>query len=255
MDVCSPGSSAGARPRMGALGDQLHGDEPVRAGPRRGPRDGRAPERRPAHPARARGPAGAGRHRRDPDQPTDRGRVPRWRSDLFGRSPDEVRIYPEGLEDALAIARRHGLVIDTVHVHAGYLYLTDALPQVDETMRPRRRRDAAAAGGRVPDRRGEHRRRARRALPARRSTARPGRPGRCPRDPPRTSRRGGRHRAGEFLAKECAVHLAEAVSVEDRDGTTFETDTGWNVINEHRVPDPVPSDPCVAPRMRNPSRT
>ena len=26
---------------------------------------------------------------------------------------------------------------------------------------------------------------------------------------------------GEFLAKECAAHLAEVVSVEDRDGTTF----------------------------------
>jgi diaminopimelate decarboxylase len=41
---------------------------------------------------------------------------------------------------------------------------------------------------------------------------------------------------GEFLAKECAVHLAEVVSVEDRDGTTFVgLDTGWNVINEHFV--------------------
>jgi diaminopimelate decarboxylase len=41
---------------------------------------------------------------------------------------------------------------------------------------------------------------------------------------------------GEFLAKECAVHLAEVVSVEDRDGTTFVgLDTGWNAINEHFV--------------------
>jgi diaminopimelate decarboxylase len=41
---------------------------------------------------------------------------------------------------------------------------------------------------------------------------------------------------GEYLAKECAVHLAEVVSVEDRDGITFVgVDTGWNVINEHFV--------------------
>ena len=52
-----------------------------------------------------------------------------------GDRPTKFGIYPEGPRDALAIARRHGLVIDTVHVHAGYLYLTDALPQVDETMR------------------------------------------------------------------------------------------------------------------------
>jgi diaminopimelate decarboxylase len=41
---------------------------------------------------------------------------------------------------------------------------------------------------------------------------------------------------GEFLAKESAVHLAEVVTVEDRDGITFVgLDTGWNVINEHFV--------------------
>ena len=59
--------------------------------------------------------------------------------------------------EALATARRHGLTIDTVHVHAGYLYLTDALLQVDETMwriaaATRMLRDAG-----IPDRRGEHR--------------------------------------------------------------------------------------------------
>ena len=33
-----------------------------------------------------------------------------------------------------------------------------------------------------------------------------------------------------------AVHLAEAVTVEDRDGTLFVgLDTGWNVLNEHFV--------------------
>jgi diaminopimelate decarboxylase len=50
---------------------------------------------------------------------------------------------------------------------------------------------------------------------------------------------------GEFLAKQSAVHLAEAVSVEDRDGITFiGLDTGWNVINEHFVY-PIPFHPIL----------
>ena len=41
---------------------------------------------------------------------------------------------------------------------------------------------------------------------------------------------------GEFLVKESAVHLAEVVTVEDREGMTFVgLDTGWNAMNEHFV--------------------
>ncbi|MGH2679559.1 MAG: diaminopimelate decarboxylase [Actinomycetota bacterium] len=153
-----------------------------------------------------------------------------------GDRPTKFGIYPEQLEDALAIARRHTLTIDTVHVHAGYLYLTDALPAVEETMR----RVAAAArtlldagcpivevntGG---------------------GLGVPFRPGDRPLDLDAWAQVLARHlgpldvvvatEPGEFLAKECTVHLAEVVSVEDRDGTTFiGLDTGWNVINEHFV--------------------
>ena len=52
-----------------------------------------------------------------------------------GDRPTKFGIYPERLDEALDIARRHDLTIDTVHVHAGYLYLSDALPVVEETMR------------------------------------------------------------------------------------------------------------------------
>ena len=153
-----------------------------------------------------------------------------------GDRPTKFGIYPERLEEALDIASRHDLTIDTVHVHAGYLYLTDALPTVDETMR----RVAAAArmlidagcpivevntGG---------------------GLGVPFRPGDVPLDLDAWAAVLARHlgpldvivgtEPGEFLAKECAVHLAEVVSVEDRDGTTFVgLDTGWNVINEHFV--------------------
>jgi len=153
-----------------------------------------------------------------------------------GDRPTKFGIYPERLEEALGVARRHDLTIDTVHVHAGYLYLTDALPAVEETMR----RVAAAArvlidagcpiievntGG---------------------GLGVPFRPGDRPLDLDAWAAVLARHlgpldvvvgtEPGEFLAKECAVHLAEVVSVEDRDGTTFiGLDTGWNVINEHFV--------------------
>ncbi len=41
---------------------------------------------------------------------------------------------------------------------------------------------------------------------------------------------------GEFIAKQTGVHLAEVVTVEDRDGSTFVgLDTGWNVLCEHFV--------------------
>jgi diaminopimelate decarboxylase len=153
-----------------------------------------------------------------------------------GERPTKFGIFPEDLDDALAIARRHRLTIDTVHVHAGYLYLSDALPVVAETIR----RVAAAArtlidagcpivevntGG---------------------GLGVPFRPGDEPLDLDAWAGVLATHlgpldvtvgtEPGEFLAKQCAVHLAEAVTVEDRDGTTFVgLDTGWNVINEHFV--------------------
>ena len=41
---------------------------------------------------------------------------------------------------------------------------------------------------------------------------------------------------GEFIAKQTGVHLAEVVTVEDREGTTFVgLDTGWNALCEHFV--------------------
>jgi diaminopimelate decarboxylase len=153
-----------------------------------------------------------------------------------GDRPTKFGIYPDRLEAALHIARRHNLEIDTVHVHAGYLYLTDALPVVDETIR----RVAAAtrmlmdAGCPIAE------------VNTGGGLGVPFRPGDRPLDLEAWAAVLARHlgpldvvvgtEPGEFLAKECAVHLAEVVSVEDRDGTTFVgLDTGWNVINEHFV--------------------
>jgi diaminopimelate decarboxylase len=153
-----------------------------------------------------------------------------------GDRPTKFGIYPERLDAALDIARRHDLVIDTVHVHAGYLYLTDALPVVDETIR----RIAAAtrmlmeSGCPIAE------------VNTGGGLGVPFRPGDRPLDLDAWAVVLARHlgplevvvgtEPGEFIAKEGAVHLAEAVSVEDRDGTTFVgLDTGWNVLNEHFV--------------------
>jgi diaminopimelate decarboxylase len=41
---------------------------------------------------------------------------------------------------------------------------------------------------------------------------------------------------GDFLVKEAAIHLAEVVTVERRDGVLFVgLDTGWNVMGEHFI--------------------
>ncbi|MDQ4108142.1 MAG: diaminopimelate decarboxylase [Actinomycetota bacterium] len=153
-----------------------------------------------------------------------------------GDRPTKFGIYPERLDAVLDIARKYDLEIDTVHVHAGYLYLTDALPVVDETIRrvavaTRTLMDAGCPIAEVNTGGG---------------LGVPFRPGDRPLDLEAWGAVLARHlgalevvvgtEPGEFLAKECAVHLAEVVSVEDRDGRTFVgLDTGWNVVNEHFV--------------------
>jgi diaminopimelate decarboxylase len=153
-----------------------------------------------------------------------------------GDRPTKFGIYPERLEHALSVARAHDLTIDTVHVHAGYLYLTDALADVEETMR--RVADATrwlvAQGCPIVE------------VNTGGGLGVPFRPGDRPLDldawaavlagtlGPLDVIAGTE--PGEFLAKECAVHLAEVVTVEDRDGTTFVgLDTGWSGLNEHFV--------------------
>jgi diaminopimelate decarboxylase len=162
-----------------------------------------------------------------------------------GERPTKFGIYPEDLDRALAIAERHRLTLDTVHVHAGYLYLTDALADVDETIRrvadaTRRLQDAGCPIVEVNTGGG---------------LGVPFRPGDEPLDLEAWAAVLARHlgpldvvvatEPGEYLAKPCAVHLTEVVSVEDRDGTVFVgVDTGWNVINEHFVYD-IPFHPIL----------
>jgi diaminopimelate decarboxylase len=153
-----------------------------------------------------------------------------------GDRPTKFGIYPERLDEALEIARRHRLTIDTVHVHAGYLYLSDSLPVVEETVRrvAEATRTLLDAGCPIQE------------VNTGGGLGVPFRPLDAPLDIDAWARVLASHlgplgvavgsEPGEFVAKECAVHLAEVVTVEDRDGTTFVgLDTGWNVINEHFV--------------------
>ena len=153
-----------------------------------------------------------------------------------GAKPTKFGIYPERLEEALEIARRHELTIDTVHVHSGYLYFDGSLDVVEEVMK--RVAEAASflsdagcpivevnAGGGL-------------GVPFRQSdrpldlAAWTGIMARTfgPLDVTVATE------PGEFIAKQSGVHLAEVVTVEDREGTTFVgLDTGWNVLCEHFV--------------------
>ena len=155
-----------------------------------------------------------------------------------GERPTKFGILPEGIDEALAVADRHGLELDTVHVHAGDGYLDDGLPVFEEMVRRvagitrrllddgRPIREVNTGGGMgVPQRGGD-----------------------APHDLGRWSAVLAEHlgplgvavatEPGDFLVKECAIHLAEVVTVEERDGETFVgIDTGWNVLGEHFVYD------------------
>jgi diaminopimelate decarboxylase len=153
-----------------------------------------------------------------------------------GERPTKFGIPREGLEDALSITQEHDLTIDAVHVHAGDGYLDDGLPVFEEMVRrvaemTRWLLDRGCPIGEVNTGGG---------------LGVPQRAGDVPLDLDRWAAILARHlgplnvtvaaEPGDFLVKECAIHLAEVVTVEERDGTTFVgLDTGWNVMPEHFV--------------------
>ena len=155
-----------------------------------------------------------------------------------GERPTKFGIFAEQLPDALAVARRHELRVDTVHFHVGDGYLTDGLPVFEEAVRRVAEMtrflmsegcsvvEVNSGGGLgVPQRAGEP------AL-----------------DLARWADLLAKHlvpldvqvatEPGDFLVKDAVVHLAEVVTAEDRDGVRFlGLDTGWTVMGEHFVYD------------------
>ncbi|MEA2536457.1 MAG: diaminopimelate decarboxylase [Chloroflexota bacterium] len=147
-----------------------------------------------------------------------------------GERPTKFGIYDERLAEAVAVARRHDLTIDTVHFHAGSGWLADGLPAFEA---------ALASAAQMVDRLVELG---------------------CPIDevnvggglgaPARQDERpvdldayaailarylGPRGVAvavepGDYIVKDAAILLGEIVTIEDRRGTRFVgLDLGWNI--------------------------
>ena len=150
-----------------------------------------------------------------------------------GPRPTKFGIFPERLEDALALARQHDLTIDTVHFHVGDGYLDDGLAEFEEVVRRVAEMvkvlqregcpivEVNTGGGLGVPQRVEDR----------------------PLDLDRWASILAEHlgpldvavgtEPGDFLVKECAINLSQVVTVEDRDGLVFVgLDIGWNAMGE-----------------------
>jgi diaminopimelate decarboxylase len=153
-----------------------------------------------------------------------------------GRRPTKFGILREQLPDALEIARRHRLEIDTVHFHVGDGFLTSGLSRFEEAVArvaamAMELRDAGCpitevntgGGLGVPEHEGDR-----------------------PLDLDAHADVLARHlgplgvavgvEPGDFLVKESAIFLTEVVTVEDRAETRFVgVDSGWNILNERFI--------------------
>jgi diaminopimelate decarboxylase len=153
-----------------------------------------------------------------------------------GAKPTKFGILPEQLDDALTIAEKHSLLIDTVHAHVGDGFLTDGLPQLEvaiERVSGMARR-VADAGHPLSE------------VNAGGGLGVPQRPDESPLHADAYAAVLARHLAplevaigiepGDFLCKEGGVLLAEVVTVDERDGVWFAgVDAGYNVAPEHFI--------------------
>jgi diaminopimelate decarboxylase len=167
-----------------------------------------------------------------------RGGVMRGRTESLysGARPTKFGIYEEDLDEAVAIARRHGLTVDTAHVHLANAILTDDLPAFDAALRPVARmvRRLQELGCPLVE------------LNAGGGLGTPMQPGDEPLDLHAYADILAGHfgdlgvavgvEPGEYLTNPSGVLLTEVVTVEDRLGATFVgLDAGWNVWNDHYV--------------------
>ncbi len=163
-----------------------------------------------------------------------------WRGETeslySGTRPTKFGIYPERLEEALALAASYDLTIDTVHFHVGDGYLSDALPAFERAVeRVAAMVDTVVGAGCAV-----------RCVNVGGGLGVPMVPGDEPLDLAEWAGLLARHlgrfdatiavEPGDFLTKEAAILLGEVVSVEDRMGVTFVgLDMGWNVMNDHFI--------------------
>jgi diaminopimelate decarboxylase len=153
-----------------------------------------------------------------------------------GERPTKFGIFAEKLDEAIAIAGRHDLSIDTLHVHVGDGYLTAQLPVFEETVRrvAEMARHLVDAGCPI------------REVNTGGGLGVPQRAGDAPLDLERWAAILAGHlgpldavvatEPGDFLVKESAVLLAEVVTVEERDGVRFAgLDVGWSQMGERFI--------------------
>ena len=147
-----------------------------------------------------------------------------------GVRPTKFGIGLERIDEALAVVARHGLVVDTIHFHAGSGWLGDgldtferALPAAVEAVRRVR-----AAGHPVEE------------VNVGGGLGRPARENERPIDLTAYAAVLARHlgplgvtiacEPGDYLTKDAGILLGEVVSIEERRGVTFVgLDLGWNV--------------------------
>lgn len=173
-----------------------------------------------------------------------------------GTGPTKFGIYEEQVPDAIAIARRHDIELDTVHMHVGDGFLTEDLDQIER---------AVAAAARVTERLksegfpiGEVNTGGGVGLRLREEDAEF--------DLAAWANMLGRHlgtldvrvgtEPGNFLTKQSTIVLAEVVTVEDRLGHRFiGLNVGWNVVSFKFLYDvPFTYVPCRSP-LAEPSGT
>ncbi|MBA2382581.1 MAG: diaminopimelate decarboxylase [Chloroflexi bacterium] len=147
-----------------------------------------------------------------------------------GVRPTKFGIYADRLDAALATAAGHGLAVDTIHVHAGSGWLADGLAAFEASLEPvvAIARRLIADGQPIAE------------VNVGGGLGVPARADEPPIDLDAYAAAIARQigdldvavgcEPGDYLAKDTAILLAEVVTVEERDGTTFVgLDAGWNV--------------------------
>ena len=148
-----------------------------------------------------------------------------------GARPTKLGITADRLDDALAATRRYGLVVDTVHLHAGSGWLADGLSAFEAALvaTVHVARQLIDAGCPVTE------------LNVGGGVGRIARQSERPVDLDAYAATIARHvgplglavgfEPGDLLVKDAAILLAEVVTVEDRLGVRFVgLDVGWNVF-------------------------
>jgi len=153
-----------------------------------------------------------------------------------GAKPGKFGIYEEGLDDAIAIAKRHDLSIVRAHIHVGDGFLTDGIPRFEAAIERLASMVETLLDAGCPIE----------EINAGGGLGVPLQDGDVPLDVDAYAEALARHlgrfevtvacEPGDYLVKQSGTLLAEVVTVEDRLGTTFVgLDVGWNVLSDHFV--------------------